>query len=102
MMRLVSGSNLEVPKNCEMGIKMGPAIGACARRPPAATGGVAPPGDPDSFGSEAVSRPTGMSPGVQMRFSYVQAINGPRAPDVTQYQSVLVMPHPDSAVSPHS
>jgi hypothetical protein len=28
--------------------------------------------DPDSFGCEAVSRPTGMSPGVQMRFSHAE------------------------------
>jgi hypothetical protein len=36
-------------------------------------------GDPDSFGCEALSRPTGMSSGVQMRFSYAQAHKWPEA-----------------------
>jgi hypothetical protein len=73
IIRLVSRSNLESPKNCEMGMEIGPTIGACARRPPAGTGGSCTAGDPDSFGSEAASRPTGMSPGVDVRFSYLEA-----------------------------
>jgi hypothetical protein len=62
---------------------------ACARRPPAAGWGRCTAGDPDSFGCDAVSRPTGMSSGVQMRFSYVQAHKWPEAPDLAQYRAVL-------------
>jgi hypothetical protein len=70
IIRLVSGSNLELPKNCEMGMEMGPPIGGLRDAAPGGHGGRCAAGDPDSLGSEAVSRPNGMSPGAQMRFSY--------------------------------
>src|SRR5205807_10186586 len=62
-----------------------------ARRP---VGGHCTAGDPESFGCEAVSRPTGMSSGVRMRFSYVQAHKWPEAPDVAQYRALLGCPTP--------
>ena len=54
---LVSGSKLELPKDCEMGMEMGPAIGGLREAAPGGHGGRCAAGDPDSFGSEAVSRP---------------------------------------------
>jgi hypothetical protein len=73
MIRLVSGSNLELPKNCEIGLEISPATMNLLRRfargaPGGAQGAVAPPG-PDGFGPTSVSRPTGMSAGVQVRFN---------------------------------
>ena len=46
MMRLVSGSNLEVPKNCEMGMEMGPAIGGVREAAPSGHGGRCTAGGP--------------------------------------------------------
>jgi hypothetical protein len=66
-----------------------PAIGGLRETAPAAGWGRCTAGHPGSFGCEAVSRPTGMSSGVQMRFSYVQAHKWPEAPDLAQYRAVL-------------
>jgi hypothetical protein len=50
------------------------AWAACARRPPGGRwmGAAAPPGDPDSFGFDAVSRPA-VSPSDDVRLSYLIA-----------------------------
>jgi hypothetical protein len=70
-------------------MEMGPAIGGLREAAPGGNGGRCAAGDPDSFGSAAVNRPNGMSPGAQMRFSYVQARKWPEAPDVAHYRSVI-------------
>jgi hypothetical protein len=63
MIRLVSGSNLELPKNCEIGTQISPATMNLLRRfargaPGGAQGAVAPPG-PDGFGPDVRRPPNG-------------------------------------------
>jgi hypothetical protein len=98
MMRLVSGSNLELPKNCEMGMEMGPAIGACARRPPGGRyGGCCTAGGPGQLRLRSREPPNWY---VARCSNEVQLRTGHKWPDGARCNAVSVglrMPHPDSA-----